>query len=244
MGNLHSRLDAYGLDFARQFSAEDVQEIKLSRNLFLSCSFIPALLYYGKLGSDDAPKFPATISHTIREDLPKYAHHFLWSLGWLVMYSSLRLKTKSNSLLSFFFLQMFATGVITTFVCTIGKGKLFDQIHTAGALLYMLDHHLLFYLLRTKWLYRLGFYLSFASMLCFASLRTRLLDGSLQDFSLDQVENKIKKGRKNIELVLKRKLWWYDLMIMFFENSLFILFVVGMTSGLPVSPTNSKLLQS
>jgi hypothetical protein len=44
---IHIALDLFGLDLASQFTTEDVSRIKFARNLFHSCSVIPALLYYG-----------------------------------------------------------------------------------------------------------------------------------------------------------------------------------------------------
>jgi hypothetical protein len=121
-------------------------------------------------------------------------------MGWAVMYATVRPRITHVPWLKFFFAQMYLTGVNTTFLFSVGQGKLYDQIHTVGALLYMVDHHILFYLLRTKWIYRFGFYFSFGAMLFFAALRTRLQGGEIEEFTLEGLENENLEKPSPLEL--------------------------------------------
>lgn len=74
--------------FHRRVTSTEIRQMKIARFFFHSCSLIPVMLYYfydnnrnsldGRNNNDDGrsssvKKFPATISFTIREGIPKYA---------------------------------------------------------------------------------------------------------------------------------------------------------------------------
>jgi len=205
---------ASGAVFRSRLTPSDVNRIALARNLFHLTAILPPCLYYfSRFGVDNPPKFPATISYTIRAGLPKWLHHLIWSSGWFAMYGLFH--RYGDTRLRVFALQMFCTGVVTTAVCSLGKSKLHDQIHSLGACLYMLDHHVLFRILDSKTSYMRVFYSAFVVMVSTMAVAKRKYHWE------ESAGNKVPSS-----------LWWLELAIMGSENLLFSSFVSSMCSGL------------
>ena len=224
-----------GRQFRQSLTKRDVRDIILARNSFHISTFLPLLLYHLRV-SEPRPKFPATISHSIRKGIPKVAANLFWLVGWTVMISVFL--RRSGRLGRYFVIQMFLTGVVTTIVCPLGKGELSDKIHFVTAGLYMVDHHLLFDFLNTSLSYRFGFYSSF---LLFAAsiMRQKKLHEvakvataeSIQWSSQDDYQREL--ARADLTPAQRRELRILDFAIMAFEYGLFISFVSGMGTGLP-----------
>jgi hypothetical protein len=226
MGAAHSELVSRGEMFQARLTALDVADVAKARDIFNGMTVVTTALYY--LGtSESAPKFPATISWTIRKGLPKKVNHLLWTWGWWTMYGVFARAGDGLSLL--FILQMFATGIVTTCLAPVGQGGgWLDQVHFVGALLYMLDHIVLFYYLGTTLPYRAVFYCSFVAMAASISAVKRL---GLQPEQLEQRRDKLSAVLPARTL---NKLYWCEL-VMCSENLMFTGFITGMASGLPAA---------
>jgi hypothetical protein len=227
-----SRLSAEGGTFRNALTAQDLAAIRLARNWFHASQYLPCLLYYAG-ASDAQPRFPATISHTIRKGIPKLAHHVSWLIGWWIWYGVLQ--RRGSASVRLFAQQMFATGIVTTFICGVGQGKISNRVHFVGAGFYMLDHIVLLSLLDTARSYQVGFYASFMLMVG-AIKRSKALELDIglgsEDADLWDEEQRSRQLAK-APAPLRRKLWWTELCIMVFENALFTSFIAGMTSALP-----------
>ena len=225
MGTTHSTLLARGRAFRRALTATDRAEVVQARTLFQLASVLPTALYYAKLSKDKHPKFPATISWTIRAGLPKWCHYVLWSAGWYRMWGIFR--RRGDGFAKMFAKQMYATGVVTTMLASLGKSEALDVVHFVGASAYMVDHHILFYYLNTKSVYRKIFYGSFAALAYFVHAQKQLGITS---------ENSSYSARKALVAKMtpaqRRRLWWVEMGVMLFENAMFVGFVAGMASGL------------
>jgi hypothetical protein len=224
-------LGAEGRSFRQSLTARDKSAIKLARNIFHASQYVPCLLYYAGT-SELQPRFPATISHTIRKGVPKIVHHVIWLIGWYIWYGVLRRRGTSSFRL--FAQQMVGTGIVTTFICGVGQGKISNRVHFVGALFYMLDHILLLNLLNTARRYQVGFYTSFALMAA-AITRSKEL-ASAVGLGIEEAELWDETTRRQqiakAPVKLRDQLWWTELYIMVFENALFTSFISGMTSGL------------
>ena len=137
--SVYSSLLVSGDDFRQRLTPELIDELRLGRNIFHATSLVPALLYYSGLGVDrESPKFPATISYTIRAGLPFWVHHVMWGHGWAKM---LRVIYQVGDWrMKLFAAQMIVTGIITTGLCGLGQSPTHDAVHMicAGMLLHLM----------------------------------------------------------------------------------------------------------
>ena len=191
--------------------------------------FVPAVLYY--LGtSESKTKFPATISFTIRKGIPKWAQHMIWMRGWWHTYAVLSKKGRFTSIFS---KQMIATGIVATWLFPVGKSEAVDRVHFVTSALYMIDHICLLQLLGIRSIYKVGFYLSFLLMATALFFRKKMEQLARLPSEGDVDNNQLEALREmQLKGPAKRKLWWLEGAVMFFENSLFFSFVSGMTSGM------------
>lgn len=217
---LYEKLLASGAKFRGSLTDEDVDQIVLARTIFQLNAVIPAGLYYfTRYGRDPIPKFPATISYTIRLGLPKWVSHLGWSAGWYLMYRVIQ--RRGDQLLKAFSMQMFATGIVTTAICPLGKSELGDTIHAMAACLYMLDHHALFRILDAPVSYIRVFYGAFLGM--------------LSAMTVAKLQFKWDESNPAAQALLSsqsRLFWSLELVVMICENVLFQAFVSSMGSGL------------
>ena len=228
MGTAHSKLLERGRAFRRALTETDRAEVVQARTLFQLASLLPAVLYYLRIGHRDRPpKFPATISWTIRAGLPKWLHYVIWSGGWARMYAIFQ--RRGDGFAKRFAQQMYATGVITTMLASLGKSEILDAIHFVGAAAYMIDHHILFYYLNTKRIYRHTFYWSFAALVYFLEQAKKMGVTSEGGPNASAVREALLAKMTPAQ---RRKLWWIEAGIMLFENAMFVGFVAGMASGL------------
>lgn len=163
--------------------------IKAGRNTFLFCQAVPPLLYYLRY-SDKSPRFPATISHTIRKGLPRWFHHFSWILGWGLtcagMYPS------SNRAIRIFVTQMVLTGIVCVMLFPLGSGGTSAlKIHYVTAIMYMADHFWLAEILNENAIYRITFKLCFVGMVFCAILSTRIKKGKDLDSDDESVDGEV-----------------------------------------------------
>jgi len=135
--------------------------IKAGRNTFLFCQVVPQLLYYLRY-SEKNPRFPATISYTIRKGLPRWLHGFSWTLGWGLTLSGML--PHSNRAIRLYMLQMVLTGVINILFPVESGGAYEHKIHYWTAAMYLADHYWLFEILNEKAVYRTAFKLCFVGI--------------------------------------------------------------------------------
>ena len=135
-------------------------------------------------------------------------HHALWIAGWTLLSSTF--VRVGIPFVSTFTLQMFATGALTVIVCPLSGRRVQDTIHWIAALIYMLDHVVMFRLLGTRFAYVLGFWACFAAMSVCTAVETR---GAAAGAA---------------PAVVKGAEWGF----MLGEYGLFIFFLCGMLSGL------------
>ena len=229
-------LSAAGRHFRQSLTARDVQTVLFARNSFQLSTVLPLLLYHLKL-SEPNPKFPCTISHSIRQGVPKVAANAFWLVGWAAMLSVF--VRRGGPLGRWFAIQMFATGVITTMVCPVGVSENSDTIHFVTAGLYMIDHHILFDFLNTRFPYRFGFYASFL-IFAWSIMRHKKLHKTVGILPAESPHwTSHEEYCKQLEQAgltagQRRELAMLDYAIMAFEYGLFVSFVSGMGSGLAV----------
>ena len=238
----HSRLADLGSAFRSALTGEDVREMHSAKRIFLSNSFIPAVIYYLGFGIDgkSKTKFPATISWTIRGGLPKYVHFVLWSYAWSKFFRVLVrvAKVTGDSFIKKFAAQMYATGVAVTMISSVGKSEFHDKIHFVGAFLYMIDHHILFQYLNTAWFYRAVFY---ASLIMMGRQIGKVKAMGIPPMLLEQ--SNWKEIRKSFGASIAKRVYRREALIMLFENAMFIAFVSGITSRLPSEEEANRKLR-
>mmetsp|Transcript_40703 Transcript_40703/g.117792 ORF Transcript_40703/g.117792 Transcript_40703/m.117792 type:complete len:237 (-) Transcript_40703:71-781(-) len=130
---------ASGRVFRERLCASDVRRLRIAQAIWQSSMVVPPALYYLKT-SDPTPLFPATISWTIREGVPRLAHHSLWLAAWCLCLSVVQRRGDWRG--RAFSWQMLATGVVCVILCPLGSDGLRERIHTWTAAAYMMDHHL------------------------------------------------------------------------------------------------------
>ena len=216
--------------FFTSLTRTDASLIKSAQTIFLSQSVINLFLYYLGYGIDgNNTKFPATISFTIRAGLPFYSNLILWSSGWIQMFRVLL--SKGDKVAKIFAAQMYLVGLSTVYFFPVGISEKKDQIHGSFAGLYFVYHIVLFKYLRTTFQYQMGFYVSFLSFVLFLK-KIRAVEQQY-DFKTESNNTlKSKTQKKKLSKDISNSLFMYELGLMVTENSMFISFLLGMTSSL------------
>lgn len=229
---LKERLDQSGRNFRAKLTEEDVAQMRLARDIFHLGAIVPPILYYLRF-SEAKPKFPATISWTIRKGYPKRVQHIIWSTGWLLMYRVLR--RAGDAFIKAFAKQMFATGVVCTWIAALDQNAILDKVHFATAGLYMFDHSVLCELVAMRRPFKIGYYGSFSLML--------IALAAFKGFGIDS-EAQVGGLLKTLSPQRRRLFWWIELAVMIFENALFTFFLSGLVSGLNIQPLHRLKAQT
>jgi len=191
-----NKFDQEGKLFRKNITSKDMKTLKLARLWFHLCSLIPMFVYYYFGVIDKPPKFPATISFTIRKGITKKLSFVTWIIGWSCVYNVIQRRcggrpsslfssllpklycnsttTKpSSSLITNFITCMIGTGLWTTQLFPIGRDTLSDVFHFCGASIYMIQHIVLMDVLKMKSSHRRRFYTSLVTLLLsVATVRT------------------------------------------------------------------------
>jgi hypothetical protein len=158
-----SGLSAQGAAFRSVLSASEISQMALARNLFHASWAVPLILY--ALTERRPRLFPMSISWTIRRGVPRLINAALWIAGWTILLSTVIQSTGGFFAVSQFVAQMFATGALATLFCPLGSGrKLQDAVHWVAALVYMVDHVVMFGVLGMKRGFLAAFLACFALM--------------------------------------------------------------------------------
>ena len=214
--------------FFNRLTKKDARLIKSAQRIFLSNVLINLILYYQGYGVDgNNTKFPATISYTIRGGLPLYTNLLVWTAGWRQM---MRVWfSKGDQIARTFAVQMYLVGFSTVYVFPVGQGGWKDQVHGILAGLYFIYHGVMFKYLRTTTPFQFGFYVSFFTFL-FNLRAIRKLEVEY-DFRTE-TNQKNNTTKRKMPVQIQNKLWWHECGVMLTENSMFISFLLGMTSSL------------
>ena len=235
------------------FSARQAFLLSQAQALFIFNQVSNFPFYYlpgfrGLLGGDAAgeTKFPASISWMTRRGLPRWSTLVLWNAGWIYMAAALLKEGDLTALAwpdwlrALFMLQMYATGFVVV-VLTPMKGPdvalgRTDALHCYAAMAYVANHALALQFVLGVGVFTSAYGLGFSA--------TTVLCGTCQFLRADndrcarqlyvRCMGSSKDGRfETFTHVL-------ELGFMLNENLLFLIFLVGMTSGLQdVSETQS-----
>ena len=222
----------------------------LAQRLFIANQLLNFPFYYtpglrGLLAGDgSATKFPCSISWMTRKGLARLSTLAFWNVGWFFM---LRAFAEVGSWLRFLFmLQMYAVGFVTVVLTPmmgpdVAMGNA-DALHCYSAMVYVFDHFVANELfLGISLRHPLGCAFALTSGLCgvFQALRA---DGDKLARQLHAARGRglpFGLGRFDaFQLLLE-----YGFMLT--ENALFLIFLVGMSSGLSATqqfvPTSMAL---
>jgi len=217
-----------------------VENFKLARFIFHASSVVTPLLYYAKAGTvvDTPPKFPATISYTIRKGLPKQVHFLMCIAGWAAMFPVLR--RCSTPWVQCFFAQMLLLGLWATQIFPLNNNNglvpefVNDVCHFFGAVAYLVYQVVAMRLINIQPLYRRLFFSSFG-LLTYSLFRVKQIErmtGIVMESGTLSSPQERELILSTMSPELRQSLFQWELMVMVFENLLFASFVQGFPSGL------------
>ena len=220
--------EACSREFNSTFDEEEYGDLFKGQCFFYLCFVLPTFVYYVAKVPDPRPRFPATISWTIRKGPAKWCHHFLWSVGWAYV-----LRAFWNRPLGLIFAtQMAATGVVAIVLAPCGHTKLMDTVHYTTAAVYIFDHVPLFYYLRVPSIHLYSFSVCFvvfaSATYCSKRFRERSGVYLAPGANADAIATTI---CKNVDLSKRRWLRALGCLEMAGEFGLFFAFVSGMLTG-------------
>lgn len=223
------------------FTSHQASLLERARLIFIVEQLIIFPLYYlpglrGRLGGDVSPRFPCSISWMTRKGLPRAVTLVLWCWGWALMVRAYFMDGDASAMRAHdwwraaFMLQMFGTGFVAV-VVTPMKGAdvalgAADKLHCYAAMLYVFDHVIAdVFVLGVSNAYLVAFVAASAFCGVCQLLRT---DG---DRRARQLYVRAFGARR---LSLATFLYVLELAFMASENALFLIFLVGMNSGVRV----------
>ncbi|GBG32832.1 Hypothetical Protein FCC1311_090572 [Hondaea fermentalgiana] len=211
----------------RLWTAMDARQLALSQRYFLMAQWVPCAMYYAGLGGDKPAVFPATISFTIRKGWPKWAHHVLWTMGWLKVALLVR---KARTDVKLRTLGTYVHGLFAVVIFHLSADERRNKLHGIFAALYMAEHWFLMRLLGHAAWYKQKFTESFALFcVCLASLRK--LEARLGVPSEGEKTTAQVRAAKLAELepLQRAVVNMLGLGVMVFENGMFLAFTLGLS---------------
>lgn len=139
-----------------------------------------------------------------------------------------------------FTVQMYLTGLWTTQLLSLGKGRLSDAAHFLGAGVYMVDHIVIMHLMNMKVKYRRVFYRAFLTMIG-SIVATQAIEkhaGLPMESDAKVATGDRVRMIKMLSPRTRRYLFLSELFLMITENLLFTSFVQGIPSGVSATKTN------
>lgn len=223
------------------FDDADRRAFRLARIFFHLSAVLPCVAYHGggrwlrrTRWFEREPRFPATISWTIRHSAPKHAFHALWAVGWASMIWSLWRHDCHGALA--FALQMVFTGLVATELAPVGVSQTRDRLHYSTSFLYMLNHIVIVVYLDVKAGYSTSFCVNFALfMLTTLCLRRMKYNYGIHD-APDASNAAIRATRAKLDPLPGRLCVGLEALEMIFEYALFVAFVQGLDSSLAEKP--------
>lgn len=244
--DFHSKLRQVSLEFRSRLTPEDIVTMKFGRYCFILSLLAPAIVYFSGFGPDEEPKFPCTVSHSIRGGLPWLTNQIFWIPGWYVNLKIIN--AKGPDFMKFFCHQMVATGLVMSAFFPIGKTRFKNKMHLVLALAYMFDHHVLFYLYNHTTIWRASFYFCFFVFLWCIKEKKRLC--IKYGLAGEEDPEHVRNGRTSIKEFSKKnpkigkKIFKLDLAIMILENGLFFSYILGIPSGLTRKDIGPQILKT
>jgi hypothetical protein len=238
------------------FTSEQALLLMTARAIFIFNQLSIFPLYYlpglrGRLGADGKgqTKFPCSISWQTRKGLPRLSTILFWNIGWAHMARAFfkdgdfAAMSTTDWYRGAFMLQMYATGFVCI-VLTPMKGRDVamgreDALHCYAAMLYVADHAIANqFILGVPLTSFYGAGLAVTSVMCGICQGLRADDDHLSRRLYARMG--IKK-----RMPLSTFVWLLEIGFMFWENAIFFVFLIGMSSGVhivdPTPPSTSHL---
>ena len=222
-------LSARGVEYRSQISACDLEYARWASYLFQASTLVPAIMYHCLNATDSPPKFPATISWTIRRGSPKHVQHTIWLTGWACLLTAL------DGIGRILGVQMLLAGIAAIFMAPVGVSRKHDLVHYTGTFLYMIDHGLFIEYVGVPAFYARGFY---GSLVLFFVATTGLSRCKAHHPRLvlapDSSAADIRRKKKALPKARQGDIWRWEFAEMFFEYAMFLFFLSGMCEGLAI----------
>ena len=216
---------AAGEEFRGSLSDADGRLVSLAKDLFLISLFAPLILYYVAGPDAGIPRFPVTISWTIRKGPPKWIQHAVWLSGWAVL---LFLHFKTGDAVGFTFaLQFVFVGIQALVVHPVGVNWRVSKVHHQASAVYILDHIAFLSYYNVQPLYRRVFWFSLVAFFALTAL-LRLLTSDLE--LDDRNWAQMRYQRLCLEPGKRRQILVVEFLEMVFEYALIVAFVDGVDS--------------
>jgi len=211
---------------AERFNETELQLLRAAQTYFVVAQFLPQAVYFLGFGADrDKPVFPATISFTIRDGLPKQLHHLFWVIGWLHIAALMR---KAKAALQFRTLMMFLNGVFGVVIYNLSFNKSRNRLHGLFAAIYMVEHIFLMRLFKHEETAFRGFGVSMSLFSC-ALVMSRMIERKYDIPGEAEAPLEVRRGRlKQQSRALQGLLFALGTVVMVFENGLFLAFTNGL----------------
>ena len=155
LATAHAYVAARGLQCRARFDGADVQGLGLAKWLWHASTLLP-FLWYVAGGVDATPRWPVTISWTVRKGSGRLLFHAAWIAGWVLFLRPLVRHDGCGVALGVS-LQMLATGVVAISLSPVGVSDAVDLRHFATSGKYMVDHVLMMVLFGVDGCYAAGF---------------------------------------------------------------------------------------
>ena len=186
--------------------------------------------YYGG-ASDAKPKFPATISWTIRKGVPRACHHCFWIAGWLLLLTPLQ--KRASNLHKAFSVTFFLWGMSACMIYELGRSKNANHKHVVSAGVFMALHHLHMVLFGARITYLKRFWASFGSFAAGLWLLARVekaysIEVTEGCSEIDKAKYEAERNRLSPRQRLTLKA--VELIVMVGENLLFLWPTLALTS--------------
>jgi len=223
-----------GVAYRQALTEEDIELLIVASRCFLMTFILPAFMYYGGM-SEIHPKFPSSISYTIRKGPARWAHHMTWAPGWAAWGTVF---ARGNDTVRLFGAWMFVMGLGAVCVFPLDMhGRIADLGHFFCAIHYIFGHAVLLQWFAIPTLYCQAFTI-FSIIMVIGFVLVVVLEIAM---GIPHGEHERNRGKKKLAIenldpessfLLKTLLLVSELMAYGGENGLFIAFVIGMPLGL------------
>ena len=226
---LWSHLAERGTECVDEFDSGDAQAMFVSKGLWHLSTVLPLLWYLAGM-VDKTPRFPATISWTVRKGSGSVLFHAFWVAGWLnFLRPLLRHEACRGAVPLGASLQMWATGIVAISLSPVGVSDAVDTRHHVTSAKYMVDHIAMCAIFGVGGLYARGM---IASGLVFG-VSTFYLKAVKRKHGEDTIPSGAScdyriAQRKKLSAAARREIAGVELVEMVTEYAIFSFFISGM----------------
>lgn len=146
-----------GLECRATFDSADGRHFMIAKCLWHATVFLPFILYLIGWANDANPRFPVTISWTVRTGVGRIVFHMCWVIGWLNFLQPLLRHRSACGANLFASLQMWGTGVVAISLSPVGISDAIDLRHYVTSGKYMVDHAIMMALFGVDGAFAKGF---------------------------------------------------------------------------------------